>query len=146
MEHAGYGFESETDTEVIAHLLAFHMEGGQSLEQAFRATVRELHGSYAIAGMCVSEPETLVVTKSGCPLVLGQSDKAAFLASDVPPLLAYTRNVTFLEDGDIGTLTPLGITVTGADGQPVNREVVEMIGSGSREKGGIRSLHAQGNS
>ena len=105
LEHAGYRFESETDTEVIAHLLAFHMEGGHSLEQAFRATAGQLHGSYAIAGMCVSEPETLVVTKSGCPLVLGQSDKAAFLASDVTPLLAHTRNVTYLEDGDVGTLT-----------------------------------------
>ena len=149
LEHAGYQFESETDTEVIAHLLAFHMEEGHSLEHAFRATVRELHGSYAIAGMCVSEPDTLVVTRSGCPLVLGQSEKATFLASDVTPLLAYTRNVTFLEDGDIGTLTPLGITVTGADGQPVNREVVEIDWNAeAAEKGGyphfmLKEIHEQ---
>ena len=149
LETAGYRFESETDTEVIAHLLAFHMEGGHSLEQAFRTTVRELHGSYAIAGMCVSEPETLVVTKSGCPLVLGQSEKAAFLASDVTPLLAHTRNVTFLEDGDVGTLTPLGVTVTGAEGQAVDRETVRIDWNAeAAEKGGyphfmLKEIHEQ---
>lgn len=149
LEQAGYGFESETDTEVIAHLLAFHMEGGRSLEQAFRATVRELHGSYAIAGMCVSEPETLVVTKSGCPLVLGQGDKAALLASDVTPLLAHTRNVTYLEDGDVGTLTPLGMTVTGGDGRPVQRDVVRIDWNAeAAEKGGyphfmLKEIHEQ---
>ncbi len=149
LETAGYRFESETDTEVIAHLLAFHMEGGHSLEQAFRATVRELRGSYAIAGMCVSEPQTLVVTKSGCPLVLGQSEKAAFLASDVTPLLAHTRNVTYLEDGDVGTLTPLGVTVTGAEGQPVNRDEVRIDWNAeAAEKGGyphfmLKEIHEQ---
>ena len=149
LETAGYRFESETDTEVIAHLLAFHMEKEHSLEQAFRATVRELHGSYAIAGMCVSEPETLVVTKSGCPLVLGHSDKAALLASDVTPLLAHTRNVTYLEDGDVGTLTPLGMTVTGAAGRPVQRHEVRIDWNAeAAEKGGyphfmLKEIHEQ---
>ena len=149
LEQAGYRFESETDTEVIAHLLAFHMTGGQSLEQAFRATVHQLHGSYAIAGMCISEPETLVVTKSGCPLVLGHSDKAALLASDVTPLLAHTRNVTYLEDGDVGTLTPLGMTVTGADGRPVQRDEVRIDwNADAAEKGGyphfmLKEIHEQ---
>ncbi|MDE0144793.1 MAG: glutamine--fructose-6-phosphate transaminase (isomerizing) [Nitrospira sp.] len=149
LETTGYRFESETDTEVIAHLLAFHMEKEHSLEQAFRATVRELHGSYAIAGMCVSEPETLVVTKSGCPLVLGHSDKAALLASDVTPLLAHTRNVTYLEDGDVGTLTPLGMTVTGAAGRPVQRHEVRIDWNAeAAEKGGyphfmLKEIHEQ---
>lgn len=149
LEQAGYRFESETDTEVIAHLLAFHMEGGQSLNQAFRATVHQLHGSYAIAGMCVSEPETLVVTKSGCPLVLGHSDNAALLASDVTPLLAHTRNVTYLEDGDVGTLTPLGMTVTDADGRPVQRDEVRIDWNAeAAEKGGyphfmLKEIHEQ---
>ncbi len=149
LETAGYRFESETDTEVIAHLLAFHMEEGYSLEQAFRATVQELHGSYAIAGMCVSEPETLVVTKSGCPLVLGQSEKAALLASDVTPLLAHTRQVRYLEDGDVGTLTPLGIMVTNAEGQPVERDEVRIDWNAeAAEKGGyphfmLKEIHEQ---
>lgn len=149
LEQAGYRFESETDTEVIAHLLAFHMTGGQSLEQAFRATVHQLHGSYAIAGMCVSEPETLVVTKSGCPLVLGHNDKAALLASDVTPLLAHTRNVRYLEDGDVGTLTPLGMTVTDADGQSVQRDEVRIDwNADAAEKGGyphfmLKEIHEQ---
>ena len=149
LKQSGYRFESETDTEVIAHLLAFHMTGGQSLEQSFRATVHQLHGSYAIAGMCVSEPETLVVTKSGCPLVLGHSDKAALLASDVTPLLAHTRNVTYLEDGDVGTLTPLGMTVTDADGRPVQRDEVRINWNAeAAEKGGyphfmLKEIHEQ---
>lgn len=149
LETAGYRFESETDTEVIAHLLAFHMEEGYSLEQAFRATVQELHGSYAIAGMCVSEPETLVVTKLGCPLVLGQSEKAALLASDVTPLLAHTRQVRYLEDGDVGTLTPLGVMVTNAEGQPVERDEVRIDWNAeAAEKGGyphfmLKEIHEQ---
>ncbi|MXX11454.1 MAG: glutamine--fructose-6-phosphate transaminase (isomerizing) [Nitrospira sp. SB0667_bin_9] len=149
LETAGYRFESETDTEVIAHLLAFHMEEGYSLEQAFRATVQELHGSYAIACMCVSEPETLVVTKSGCPLVLGQSEKAALLASDVTPLLAHTRQVRYLEDGDVGTLTPLGVMVTNAEGQPVERDEVRIDWNAeAAEKGGyphfmLKEIHEQ---
>ncbi len=126
LQTEGYHFESETDTEVIAHLLALHMSQGLSLRGAFQAATRELQGSYAIAGLCVSEPETLVVTRSGCPLVLGQSGKAAYLASDVTPLLPHTRDVLYLEDGDIGVLTPLGVTVIGADGRSADRMTVRI--------------------
>ncbi len=149
LERAGYRFESETDTEVIAHLLAFHMAKGHSFRHAFRATVRQLQGSYAIVGMCVSEPDTLLGTRSGCPLVLGQGEKAFFLASDVTPLLAHTRNVMFLEDGDVGVLTPLGVTVTGAEDQPVHREVVRIDWNAeAAEKGGyphfmLKEIHEQ---
>ena len=149
LENSGYHFESETDAEVIAHLLAFHMEEGQSFHDAFRATIRQLHGSYAIAGMCVSDPDTLVVTRSGCPLVLGRSGKSSFLASDVTPLLTYTRNVTFLEDGDIALLTPLGIMVTDGKGQPAHREMVLIDWKAeTAEKGGyahfmLKEIHEQ---
>lgn len=149
LEHEGYQFESETDTEVIAHLLAFHMHDGRSLAEAFRATIRELHGSYAVAGLCAAEPDTLVVARSGCPLVLGHSDQASFLASDVTPLLAHTRTVMFLEDGDLGMLTPLGITVTGAEGRPASRETVQIDWDAeAAEKGGyphfmLKEIHEQ---
>ncbi len=126
LQTEGYHFESETDTEVIAHLLAFHMSQGRSLRGAFQAATREFQGSYAIAGLCVSEPETLVVTRSGCPLVIGQSGKAAYSASDVTPLLPHTRDVLYLEDGDIGVLTPLGVTVIGADGRSADRMTVRI--------------------
>lgn len=149
LENSGYHFESETDTEVIAHLLAFHMENGQSFQDAFRGTIRQLRGSYAIAGMCVSDPDTLVVTRSGCPLVLGQSGKASFLASDMTPLLTYTRNVTFLEDGDIGLLTPLGIMVIDGEGQSAHRKMVLVDWKAeAAEKGGyahfmLKEIHEQ---
>lgn len=122
----GCHFESDTDTEVIAHLLTFYMGQGQSLLGAFQAATRELHGSYAIAGLCMSEPETLVATRSSCPLVLGQSRKASYLASDVTPLLTHTRDVLYLEDGDIGVLSPLGVTVIGSDGKSADRMTVRI--------------------
>jgi len=126
LQSEGFHFESETDTEVIAHLLAFHMNQGRSLPSAFRATTRELHGSYAIAGIAMSDPETLVTTRSGCPLVVGSNRKAAYLASDVTPLLTYTREVIYLEDGDIAIMTPLGIEITGVEGRPTERPVVQI--------------------
>ena len=149
LQTEGYHFESETDTEVIAHLLALHMSQGLSLRGAFQAATRELRGSYAIAGLCVSEPETLVVTRSGCPLVLGQSGKAAYLASDVTPLLPHTRDVLYLEDGDIGVLTPLGVTVIGADGRSADRMTVRIDWDArAAEKGGypyfmLKEIHEQ---
>jgi glucosamine--fructose-6-phosphate aminotransferase (isomerizing) len=145
----GYTFDSETDTEVIAHLLAFHMKDGRSLQSAFRATIRELHGSYAIAGLCMNEPETLVAARSGCPLVIGKSEKASYLASDVTPLLIHTRQIIYLDDGDIAVLTPLGVGITGAEGRPAVRETVEVDwNADAAEKGGyphfmLKEIHEQ---
>jgi len=149
LQNEGYQFESETDTEVIAHLLAFHMNEGRSLQHAFRSTIRELNGSYAIAGICMSEPETLVAARSGCPLVIGTSEKAAYLASDVTPLLVHTKDVIYLEDGDIAVLTPLEIHITGAEGRPAVRETVTVDWSAdAAEKGGyphfmLKEIHEQ---
>jgi len=149
LENEGYVFESETDTEAIAHLLAFHLRERRSFLQAFRAGIRELRGSYAIAGMCEAEPDMLLVSRSGCPLVLGQNENAVFLSSDVTPLLAHTRTVTFLEDGDVGTLTPRGVTVTDGEGRPIARETVHVDWNAEAvEKGGaphfmLKEIHEQ---
>jgi len=149
LKNEGYHFESETDTEVIAHLLAFHMKDGRSLQSGFRATIRELHGSYAIAGLCMSEPESLVAARSGCPLVIGRSAKASYLASDVTPLLIHTRQFIYLEDGDIAVLTPLGVKITGVEGRPADRETVEVDwNADAAEKGGyphfmLKEIHEQ---
>jgi glucosamine--fructose-6-phosphate aminotransferase (isomerizing) len=121
LESEGYRFESETDTEVMAHLLASYMKGSQSLCEAVRAAAADLKGSYAVAVMCVSEPGVIVTTRLGCPLVVGQNGKGTFLASDVTPLLVHTREVVFLEDGEIAVLTPTSISVTGTDGRTINR-------------------------
>ncbi len=149
LQAEGYQFESETDTEVIAHLLAFHMKEGRSLQDAFRSTIRELHGSYAIAGLSISEPETLVAARSGCPLVIGKSEKAFYIASDVTPLLVHTKQVIYLDDGDIAVLTPLGISITGPEGRPAERAVVEIDwNADAAEKGGyphfmLKEIHEQ---
>ncbi len=149
LEHEGYCFQSETDAEVIAHLLARSMKEGRSLLQAFQATVRELQGSYAIAGLCEREPDTLVAARSGCSLVLGHSGGASFLASDVTPLLTHTRNVMFLEDGDIGIVTRRGVTAIDAEGRSVSRDMVAVDWNmDAAEKGGyphfmLKEIHEQ---
>ena len=126
LETEGYQFDSETDTEVIAHLLASYMKGGQSVYEAVRAAVGDLHGSYAVAVLCVTEPGMIVTARSGCPLVIGKNGEGTFLASDVTPLLKHTREVVFLEDGEIGVLTPTSISVTGMDGRTINRLPVKI--------------------
>jgi len=149
LETEGYRFSSETDTEVIAHLLESYMKKGLSLREALRAADSDLHGSYAVAAICVSEPDVIVTTRSGCPLVIGKNGKGSFLASDVTPLLAHTRNVVFLEDGDIGILTTSDISVIGADAQVVNRASVTIDwDADAAEKGGypdfmLKEIHEQ---
>ena len=119
LELEGYQFDSETDTEVIAHLLASYMKRSHSLLEAVRAATSDLQGSYAVAALCVLEPGVIVTSRSDCPLVIAQNGKGTFLASDFTPLLAHTREVVFLEDGDIGVLTPKTISVTRKDGHTI---------------------------
>jgi len=118
LESEGYRFESETDTEVIAHLLSSAMKRGSCLDEAVRQVAHDLHGSYAIAVMSLSEPGRIVVSRSGCPLVIGLNGTGAFLASDVTPLLAHTREVVFLEDGEVGILQESEVKIFDPDGQP----------------------------
>ena len=149
LQQEGFQFESETDTEVVAHLLTSYMNQDQSLSEAFRSAVRELQGSYALAGICENEPHSLVVARSGCPLVIGQGDKASYLASDVTPLLAHTRDMIFLEDGDIAVLTPGNIQVMAVDGNLVKRKPTTVDWSAdAAEKGGfpnfmLKEIHEQ---
>ena len=126
LETDGYRFDSETDTEVMAHLLASYMKGGQSVYEAVRAAVGDLQGSYAVAVLSMTEPGVIVTARSGCPLVIGQNGEGTYLASDVTPLLVHTREVVFLDDGEIGVLTPTSISVTGGDGHPINRIPVKI--------------------
>ena len=118
LESEGHRFESETDTEVIAHLLSSAIKRGSRLDEAVRQVAHDLHGSYAIAVMSLAEPGKIVVSRSGCPLVIGLNGSGAFLASDVTPLLAHTREVVFMEDGEVGILQDGGIKVFDSDGQP----------------------------
>jgi glucosamine--fructose-6-phosphate aminotransferase (isomerizing) len=117
----GHRFRSETDTEVIAHLIEQYYADG--LEAAMRRAARELRGSYAVACIAVDAPETLVAMRSGSsPLVVGIGDGEMFLASDIPALLGETRQIVPLAEGDVAVLTPGGLAVTTLDGAAVRRE------------------------
>ncbi len=140
-------FTSETDAEVIAHLIAAHYAG--DLADAVRAAYAELQGHFAFVAMSLDEPETLVGARRECPLVVGRGEEEQFLASAVPAFLARTRTVQYLENGEIAVLTPDGVTITTPDGVPVERatETVEWDEEAA-EKGGfetfmLKEIHEQ---
>ncbi|MEO6226383.1 MAG: glutamine--fructose-6-phosphate transaminase (isomerizing) [Thermomonas sp.] len=119
----GYEFESQTDTEVIAHLIHHHLKGGDDLLQALQHTVAELHGAYALAVVSRKEPDRMVAARMGCPLLVGLGEGENFVASDVSAIVSSTRRVIFLEEGDTAELTRDAVRVFDADGTQVQRDV-----------------------
>jgi glucosamine--fructose-6-phosphate aminotransferase (isomerizing) len=119
----GYRFSSETDTEVIAHLIHSHYRDSHDLFEATRAAVTQLSGSYAFAVLVENEKDRLVVARRGSPLLLGLGDRELFAASDVSALLQVTREFIALEDGDIAELTRSGYRIIDGQGRPVERPV-----------------------
>ena len=117
----GRTMASETDTEVISHLVDEYVEQGSDLAEAVRRTIRHLEGSYAIVVLSETDPNRLVAAKSATPIVLGLGEGENFVASDIPALLEYTRTVLFMEDGEVADLTPERIVLTTFAGDPVDR-------------------------
>jgi glucosamine--fructose-6-phosphate aminotransferase (isomerizing) len=116
----GHRMTSETDTEVMAHLIEHHMDAGASLVQAVRSMLRELRGSFCIAVITSEEPDTIVAAKHGSiPLLLGLHEGMALLGSDIPALLGHTRKIFALSDDEVAVLTPGALEVTSLDGTPV---------------------------
>ena len=135
----GYVFESQTDTEVIAHLIHHHMAGGKDLLAALQAAVKELTGAYALAVVSRSEPGRLVCARMGCPLLVGLGEGENFVASDVSAIISATRRVIFLEEGDTAELTRAGVRVFDGHDAPVQREVhVSDVSLASLELGPYR--------
>ncbi|MFN0062965.1 MAG: glutamine--fructose-6-phosphate transaminase (isomerizing) [Myxococcaceae bacterium] len=135
----GHVFSSETDSEVFAHLIAAQLEEGSSLPEAVRIAVSRVRGTYALAVVSERDPSRIVCTKDASPLVVGHAQGEVFLASDVPALLEHTREVVYLEDGDLAVLTALGAEVTNRRGQPVTRPVRTIDWTPAMaEKGGHR--------
>ena len=118
----GYAFESQTDTEVIAHLIHHYLKQGDDLLGALQRAVKELHGAYALAVVSRKEPGRMVVARMGCPLLVGLGEGENFVASDVSAILQATRRVIFLEEGDTAEVTREAVRIFGADDQPVLRE------------------------
>jgi glutamine---fructose-6-phosphate transaminase (isomerizing) len=121
VEAAGAKVASDTDTEIISHLIATEAGNGHTLEDAVRQALRQVHGAYAIAVISTKEPDRIVVAKSSSPLVIGLGDGETFCASDIPALLPHTREMVFLDDGEMAVLTREGARITTLDGAPVER-------------------------
>ncbi len=136
----GHRFTSETDTEVIAHLIERHLRDTPRLEQAVRRALRELRGSYAIAVLSSKSPDRLVAAKHGAgSVVVGLGQGETFIASDIPALLSHTRDVVVLEDEDVAVLTRAGVEIAQLDGTPVERAPVRILWDPIlAEKGGYR--------
>ncbi len=132
----GYEFTSETDTEVIAHLMASKLESGVDLFTALKETSKELEGAYALAAASPEDGDRIVVTREGSPLVIGLGEGENFIASDVMALLPVTRSFVFLEEGDMAEVRRDGVTVFDADGKEVARRVkASDLSSDSVDKG-----------
>src|SRR5215469_4289588 len=121
LQKEGHKFVTETDTEIVAHLVEKNSQGGVPLEEAVRRSLKELRGIYALVFMSARDPQKLVAARMGPPSVVGLGEGEYFVASDIPALLQHTRQIFFLADGDVAVLTLDGVHVTDLDGKPVLR-------------------------
>jgi glucosamine--fructose-6-phosphate aminotransferase (isomerizing) len=123
LKQLGYVFESQTDTEVIAHLIHHYYQKSKDLFAATRQAIAELTGAYAIAVICKQSPEQMVCARMGCPLLIGLGEDENFIASDVSALLTATRRVIYLEDGDSAMITHDSVTLLDIKGNKIERSV-----------------------
>ncbi|WP_108024152.1 glutamine--fructose-6-phosphate transaminase (isomerizing) [Melghirimyces profundicolus] len=147
LQEKGYAFTSETDTEVIAHLLADLDDG--DLVSTVRKAVARMEGAYALAIAHVDEPDKLVAVRLASPLIVGVGDGENFIASDIPAILEHTRDVYVLDDGEMAVLTRDGVELSTTDGKPVSRDLMHVTwDAATAEKGGyehfmLKEIHEQ---
>ena len=125
LQARGYVFQSQTDTEVIAHLVEWEFRTSNSLLEAVQKTVKQLRGAYGTVVLNEEEPEHLIVARSGSPLVIGYGIDENFLASDPLALLSVTRRFAYLEEGDVAEITRTSVDIYDRDGNKVEREIHE---------------------
>ncbi len=145
----GCKFTSETDTEVICHLVNMYSKKGNGLEEAVRKALKEIHGSYAIGVINENEPDVLIGARNGSPLVAGIGNGEYFIASDIPAILNHTRDVIFLDDNEMIILRQKKYAITDMDGMPVEKEINKIMWNPvMAEKGGykhfmLKEIHEQ---
>lgn len=147
LEKHGVTFRSQTDSEVIAHLIDFHYNG--DLLQAVRETMQRIEGSYALGVLCEDAPDRIIVARKDSPLVVGYGENGNFIASDVPAILAHTREVTYLNDYELAVLFRDHVEYYSEDGDRIEKQVVHIDWDVSAaEKGGyehfmLKEIHEQ---
>jgi glucosamine--fructose-6-phosphate aminotransferase (isomerizing) len=136
----GHRFKSETDTEVLAHLIEHHLRGTRRLDQAVKAALKEVRGSYALGVVCTAAPDRLVAAKQGAgSVVVGLGQGEMFVASDIPAILSHTRDIVVLEDDEVAVVTADSVELTTVDGEPIRRAPVRISWDPiMAEKGGYR--------
>jgi glucosamine--fructose-6-phosphate aminotransferase (isomerizing) len=145
----GTKFFSETDTEIVAHLVAEKLDKGMDFLEAVRKSLKEIRGSYALLFLNQKDPKRLIVAKNSTPIVIGWGEGETFIASDIPALLDYTRKVTFLEDGEVGEVSMGSFRLFNGKGTTIKRPVREITWDAvAARKGGyrhfmLREIHEQ---
>ena len=141
----GHKFVTETDTEIIAHLIEQIQKEAEAngqpikLEDAVRCAAKRMTGAFALGVLSAAEPDKIVAARLGPPVVIGVGEGESFIASDVPGILHHTRNIYFLADGDMAILTPAGVTLTDFEGRPIKRELTRISWDPIQaEKGGYK--------
>lgn len=136
LQSEGHKFDSDTDTEALSRLIGVHYNG--DLRLAVVKALQQVEGAYGIAVLCADEPNKIVVARKGSPLVIGMGDGECLVASDASALVAHTQRVIYLDDGDIGVITPDSVDIRNQDDEPISRDVSELgLDIGAVEKGGF---------
>ena len=147
LQREGHKFRSETDSEVIAHLIESHFNG--NLEDAVRCALKEIEGAYGLAIISLDEPEKLIAARHGSPLIVGVGKGEYFITSDVAAILEYTKTVVYLEDNEIAVLTRDDMVTTDINNMPVSKKIDEVQWNIDKvEKGGynhfmLKEIHEQ---
>ena len=137
LKKKGHVFTSETDTEVICHLISSYIQKSHNIKEATQKAIKHLKGAYALGIICEDEPDKIVAVRKDSPLVVGLGDKEFFIASDIPAFLSHTKDVIILDNGEMAVITHNGVSISDISGKPLKKNVTNIAWSPAMaEKGG----------